>query len=348
MRCPLVHPRNCSSPIAAIRDRCLSPGQSALQVQVMDDCGNAVSNASLQAGFSNGDPALGLTSVGNGIYEGVWQPNASQSQVVVTFTSKLAGLSDASAQVTIALVSNPAVVFPAIFSGGVVHAATYAPDEVVAPGGLVSVFGTNFAKGSNFASLPLPTLLGTVSVTIGGFNAPLLYAGGGQVNLQAPFELPPDTRQQVLLTVHNADGTQSVSKPESISIAQGKPGIFTLNEMGAGPGAIFNGPNLVDSTTPAQAGDVVTVYCTGLGATQPSVPDGVAVPLTPLYKAVVTPTATVGGIPATVQFAGLTSGFVGLYQVNVQIPAGVPTGPAVQLTISQNGLTSNTVTLAIH
>jgi len=57
--------------------------------------------------------------------------------------------------------------------------------------------------------------------------------------------------------------------------------------------------------------------------------------------------ATVGGAKAAVQFAGLAPGFVGLYQVNVQIPQGVAAGDAVPLVISQNGVASNTVTLAI-
>ncbi len=321
---------------------------SDLQVQVMDDCGNAVSNASVQAGFSNGDPALSLISVGNGIYGGVWQPDGSQPQVLLNFTAKLSGLSDASAPITIALVGNPAVSFPAIYAGGVVQAASYAQDNVIAPGSLVSIFGVNLAQGANYATLPLPILLGSTSVTIGGLNAPLLYSGSGQINLQAPFALPPDTRQQVMVTVRNADGTQSVSKPEPVSIAQGKPGIFTLNQNGAGQGAVFKGATVADSNSPAQAGDVVTVYCTGLGATQPAVPDGAPTPAGALYNAVLTPTAMVGGVPAQVQFAGLTSGFVGLYQVNLAIPAGVSPGTAVGLTISQNGMTSNTVILAIH
>lgn len=321
---------------------------SALQAQVIDDCGNAVSNAGVQAGFSNGDPALSLTSIGNGIYEGVWQPNATRSQAVVDLTAKLSGLTAAETQVTVALASNPAALFPAIYPGGVVHAASYAQDGVIAPGALVSIFGVNLAQGSNFATLPLPVRLGNTSVTIGGFDAPLLYSGGGQVNAQVPFELPPDTRQQVMLTIRHADGTQSVSKPESISVAPGKPGIFTLDESGKGQGTIFKGATLVDANSPAQAGDVITVYCTGLGATQPAVPDGVPTPTGSLYNAVLTPTATVGGVPATVQFAGLTSGFVGLYQVNLEIPAGVPPGPAVTLIINQNGLVSNTATLAIH
>ena len=58
--------------------------------------------------------------------------------------------------------------------------------------------------------------------------------------------------------------------------------------------------------------------------------------------------AQIGGSSATVHFAGLAPGFVGLYQVNVQIPAGVEPGPVVPLVLFQNGVPSNTVTLAIQ
>jgi uncharacterized protein (TIGR03437 family) len=57
-------------------------------------------------------------------------------------------------------------------------------------------------------------------------------------------------------------------------------------------------------------------------------------------------TATVGGVPATVKFAGMAGGYVGLYQVNVQIPPGVAVGTALPLVLTANGISSNTVTLA--
>jgi uncharacterized protein (TIGR03437 family) len=59
-------------------------------------------------------------------------------------------------------------------------------------------------------------------------------------------------------------------------------------------------------------------------------------------------TATVGGVAATVKFAGLVAGYVGLYQVNVQIPAGVTVGSSVPLVLTANGVNSNAATLALH
>ena len=58
--------------------------------------------------------------------------------------------------------------------------------------------------------------------------------------------------------------------------------------------------------------------------------------------------ARIGGRDAGVQFAGLAPGFVGLYQLNLQVPPGVEPGPAVTLVLLQNGAPSNTVTLAVR
>lgn len=100
---------------------------------------------------------------------------------------------------------------------------------------------------------------------------------------------------------------------------------------------------------PATQGDVVQVFATGMGATQPAVATGLPSPSTEPLARVVTPvTATVGGLAAQVQFAGLAPGFVGLYQVNVQIPAGVVPGPAVPVVLLQNGVSSNTVSIALQ
>ena len=235
---------------------------------------------------------------------------------------------------------------PAASITAVVNAASYATGSVLAPGSIVSLFGSSMAQASGGASsLPLPTALNGASVTIGGIASPLFYAAPGQVNAQIPFEISPNTRPQVVLSTGSA-----LAVPETITIADVRPGIFTVDTSGTGQGAITHPSGaFVDSKAPAAAGDVVVVYCNGLGATNPSVTSGNAAPgAEPLARAVVVPSATVGGQPAPIQFAGLVPGFVGLYQVNVQIPAGVSAGPAIQLVLTQNGVASNTVTLAIR
>jgi uncharacterized protein (TIGR03437 family) len=90
------------------------------------------------------------------------------------------------------------------------------------------------------------------------------------------------------------------------------------------------------------------VYATGLGLTLPPGRTGEAAPSSPLSQVVTPVQAQIGGLPAVVHFAGLAPGFAGLYQVNVQVPAGITPGPAVPLVLLQNGVPSNTVTIAVR
>jgi len=99
---------------------------------------------------------------------------------------------------------------------------------------------------------------------------------------------------------------------------------------------------------PARAGAWISIFCTGLGASDPAVPSGHPGPTNePLARVRVQPTVTIGGQQAPVSFAGIAPGLVGVYQVNAQLPAGVPAGDSIPLTIIQDGVQSNTVTIAV-
>jgi uncharacterized protein (TIGR03437 family) len=110
---------------------------------------------------------------------------------------------------------------------------------------------------------------------------------------------------------------------------------------------------LISATNPAHAGDYLVVYCTGLGVvagpkgkTEPG--DGAAAPSSPIYQTTGTVTASLGGVNTSVAFAGLTPTFAGLYQVNVQVPAGVAAGNAVPLVVSLGQAASNVVSVAVQ
>ena len=105
-------------------------------------------------------------------------------------------------------------------------------------------------------------------------------------------------------------------------------------------GAVINqNGTLNDVGTPANRGDVLTVYCTNLGAVQPQ---------GNLYVTVSPVTAILNSVELPVQYAGLTPGFIGLYQVNVPIPGGTSPGASLSLTIKAGGVMSNTVNVAIQ
>ena len=147
------------------------------------------------------------------------------------------------------------------------------------------------------------------------------------------------------MRVQRAGGTSAV---RDVSVMSASPGIFSTNRQGTGAGAILHADTyqLVSNSNPTRPGGLLAIYCTGLGQLQTPVPFGSIAP-TPPPETLATPQVSIAGIPATVQFSGLAPGFVGLYQVNVQVPARVPAG-AQNLQIVINGVPSNTVTVAVQ
>ena len=210
----------------------------------------------------------------------------------------------------------------------------------------MSLFGTGLAGSGGLAtSIPLPQSLGGVSVSIGGFSAPLLAAVRGntdQINLQVPFELDGLSQAEVLV---NNNGV--LSAPETIALGPAVPALFTLSQTGQGSGAIFHSNFApVNASNPAAAGEVIVLYATGLGAVDPAVETGNATDgLTTVTGNV---QVNIGGQPATVDFAGMAPGFVGLYQINVRVPAGIPSGE-VPVEISVDGiLSTGSATVAVR
>jgi uncharacterized protein (TIGR03437 family) len=321
---------------------------SPLEVLVADDCGGPVSAATVVASFSNGDPPLLLASLGNGVYVGTWRPVTALDQVLVTVRAESPPLEGVQLRSQVQVRPNPSV--PALFAGGIVNAASYAAGEPVAPGGIIALFGRNLAQGENHASqLPLEKTLGGATVNIGGIETPLYFSTEGQINAQVPFELAPNTRPHVVVRTARAGGAQLLTLPETITVAAARPAIFAVNEQGFGQGAILNqnfSPN--SAANPAAPRSVIQVFATGLGSTQPAVPSGQPAPASPLSHVAVAVEARIGDRPARVDFAGLAPNYVGLYQVNVEIPAEVQPGSAVPLVLYQGGVPSNTVTVAIQ
>jgi uncharacterized protein (TIGR03437 family) len=212
---------------------------------------------------------------------------------------------------------------------GVVNAASYLP--MVAAGSIASVFGSNLASGEAMANaLPLPTTLGSSSFEIGGQVTPLFFASPGQINLQIPWTLAGQSQAMLTATVGAPGATSSTQ--QMVSLAPFAPGIFTLNV----------------GMTPTTAGQFITIYCTGLGPVSNQPAAGIAGSANPLSVTLTAPGVTIGGVVAPVSFSGLAPGAVGLYQVNVQVPTGVPVGAAVPVILTIGGVASNTLTIAVH
>jgi uncharacterized protein (TIGR03437 family) len=271
----------------------------------------------------------------------------------VTNTAAVAGggeLNTSNDSASDATTINPPAQLPAANnSAGIVNAASYVP--TVAAGSIASVFGSNLSSVQAFAStIPLPTTLASTSFQIGGRAAPLFFVSPSQVNLQIPWELAGQSQASVLATVGGV-----VSSQQTVSLAPFAPGLFTLNGAGSSQGTIviagtplFAAPQSVPGSRPAHPGEFILIYCTGLGAVSNQPATGMAAQASPLSVTIATPTVTIGGIVALVPFSGLAPGAVGLYQVNVQVPMGAPTGDAVPVILSIGGVTSNTVTIAVQ
>ncbi len=229
---------------------------------------------------------------------------------------------------------------PAVSSGGVTDGAGFG--KKVAPGSIISLFGVALGgSGVPASAIPLPSDLAhsVVSISSGGTtsNAPMFYSSSGQLNAQLPFTASGSASATVSL-----EGI--TSSTFSFSVAAAAPGIFFNSQTNAGI-VLHANYNLITAANPATAGEIVLIYCTGLGVVDPPVNSGVAAPAAPL-SVTPNPTVTIGGQAAQVQFSGLVPGFVGLYQVNAGIPARLSGAQTMTLTMSGN--TSNSVTINIQ
>ena len=235
---------------------------------------------------------------------------------------------------------------PTINTGGVINAASYIAGSV-APGSIASVFGTFLPNALALAdTATLPVSLSGFSMEFDGqYPVPLYYVGGGQVNIEIPWELEGQSSATLTATYNG-----QTSAAQTIGIASFAPGIFTTNSAGTGQGAILDESyHLVNSANPATPGSTtLQIFCTGLGAVTNQPQTGSPAPSNPLSYSMNPPSVSVGGIAAKVIFSGLAPGYIGLYQVNAEVPDGVASGDAIPVVISMNGINSNTVTIAVQ
>jgi len=266
--------------------------------------------------------------------------------------------------------SDPVIVStgPTIYPNGVLNAAspvTVTNDASansfavgLAPGTFTAVYGAGFATATTVATAPYPNTLGGVKVLVNGTPAPIYFVSASQIDFVMPWEASG--------TQANIEVTTSTGASNTVTAAiQTAPQIFTTNQQGsgqaavliAGTGTIVAPTGAFPGSRPAAKGEYISIYATGLGAvtTQPS--DGA--PATGLSPSLATPAVNIGCqgassitfCQAPVLFSGLAPGFVGLYQVNVQVPPTALSGSQVPLQLtfgSAVGRPSNIVTIAVQ
>jgi uncharacterized protein (TIGR03437 family) len=261
----------------------------------------------------------------------------------------------------------------------VVNGATFKANPA-APNSFVSIFGTNFGSHDTPASIFPATTFNDVTVLFNGVAAPLYYVFGssGQMNLVLPSNLPETGTVNVQVVT-----SQGASSSFALQMGAADVGMFRIPDpsdssrmngavlfansvwrvMPASMAMAIGFPSCAGAAAttvcgqPAATGDAILIFLTGLGLATPNgdpsgqpVATGSVAPAsgTPLYRTVQTPTVTIGGIPATVAFSGITPGNAGLYQINVTIPDGVPAGDNVPVLVTMPSGSADTVTIAVH
>jgi uncharacterized protein (TIGR03437 family) len=217
----------------------------------------------------------------------------------------------------------------------VVNAGNLGTD--IAPGGLISVFGTQLSPVNMATSeIPLPTALANSCLSVNGLPVPILYVSPTQVNAQMPYQAIGDVTMVLRTPGGQSDNYNVVIEPNAPSVFMASVGPDTNV-----PTVVRNDDNeLVTPSHPIhrKSNTALIIYLTGLGPTTPAVATGQPGPSNPLAISQLAPTVTLGGVELPVLFSGLAPGLVGVDQINVSVPVDVPDGMSVPLAITQGSV----------
>jgi uncharacterized protein (TIGR03437 family) len=280
------------------------------------------------AGYSG---SVGRT--GSYTYEFDWTPPATNSGDLVVYVSGNAANGDR--QNTGDHIYNTNFTLKAAAASGNTPTITSVSGSAggqsgVFPGAFVSVYGTNLATTTStwdkaVVNGALPTTLDGVSVSVGGKPAYISYVSPTQVNLV----VPPDAglgSTSVIVTSANV-----TSAAFSTTSQQYGPAFFPIDKYPVATRqdftlALKNGAISGVTTVAAKPGDVLILWGTGFGPTNPTPPAGTQVPSDKVYNTATLPTVTINNVPAQVFGAALAPGFAALYQVAIQVPSSLADG----------------------
>ncbi len=328
---------------------------SPLAVQVVDGTGAGVPGAIVNFSVTPAGAAAVSPSTAITLNDGSAATNATLGNTAstITVTASIAGVA-ASASFSLTITAPVSPTAPAISSGGVVGAALSHPViQTLSQNGIATVFGVNFAPpgaanqigSGDLVNGQVPTLFAGVCVQVGNQRAPIFAVYPNQINFQVPAAAGPNATVQVTTNCDAGGAQTSNLAPVAMQAAAPEFFYFVLNSDGHNPiaaidaatGSYVGAPGLISGGgfTPAQPGDILTLFATGFGATTPAFQPGEL----PGGAASVNGTVTVtfGGIAvdaADILYTGVVPGDAGLYQLNVRVPDAVPNGDeAVIVTI---------------
>ena len=232
---------------------------------------------------------------------------------------------------------------PYIAPTGVMNAVGPTPTTAVAPGSLVSIYGQGLAAALAIGSTnPLSQSVGGTTVTINNSILGLMFVSPQQINAQIPSGLSDG---QYTLDVH-VTGQPDVTT--TITIQRDAPGLFCNSVNSIQYALAFHADGTaVTATSPATAGETVSVLGTGFGPYSATVVDGFF-PTTPAPAINDSLSITFGGQSVATTWSGAAGGFVGIVSTSFQIPTGLASGTTVPLKVTVNGVDSNTVVIPIQ
>ncbi len=236
---------------------------------------------------------------------------------------------------------------------GVVNAANNIPFTAqVSPGEVVTLYGSGLAGSvATAGGTPFPNTLGGAQVNIAyldssnntvNVTAPAYYVSPTQISAVVPYTVPTDGTVLKFSVTYNG----VTSNAASVYSGPASPGIFTVPSGGIGSGAVLHADySLVTAANPAHSGETIQIFLTGLGGVKNAIAAGSAGPTNPLDNTTVTLDLGVrdsGGIfyDGKIAFSGLAPGLGGLYQVNLTLPANLPTGTVTLSVYAGDGTTT--------
>jgi len=232
----------------------------------------------------------------------------------------------------------PAFTGPGVYLSpiGVINSASYQPITAsLAPGELIALVGTGLSNGSMGVQggQAFPATLNNVSVTIDNIPCPIYYVQPTLLSVIVPYEVASNQTGLANIQVTNNGVKSNVVQ---MYLTDAAPGSFSQTENGIGLAAARHASTGAEITPsdPAQGGETISFYVTGLGTVTPTIQDGALGPFPPLSYSDVYNAGNLSvffndynsgsvGNPGTIAYAGLVPGLAGLYQMNVQVPTGV-------------------------
>jgi uncharacterized protein (TIGR03437 family) len=252
---------------------------------------------------------------------------------------------------------------PGIAPAGIRNAAGDTPDDTIAPGSIVAIYGEHLAEKFEIGpGSPLAQAIANVYVEVGGRLLPLIFVSPQQINAQMLSDLPDGEHTLIIHQIGKEDVTGK------FTIRRNSPGLF-YNVMPDGTplvAALHQDGTPITAESPARKDEIVTLYGTGFGPYERRIVDGFITPTAQLYK-LLDPVSILAGLPAVSQaagteagagrpapaaveasWAGAAPGLVGAAVVQFKVTGDLPTGTWLEVFINVNGAESNRVQLPVE